>query len=330
MNNSRRLTARLARGPAPPPERQAFTLIEVLVVVAILALLVAILLPSLQKARAQSRRTVCLSNLHQLSIGLYTYQADYRGKAPRFEQTLEAPVTNAEALWVPSPVPSGKGHATRLGMLYPRYTGREPDIFFCPDAGENLLINKGDRNRSLYPWSNWGTNAGWVYGSYSYRPRYYDAGGGQIKWAGIDYAKDLPSTAVISDAFAGWWEIFGPYPAHTPVENGPRMLYYNVGYIDGSARPVKDFVQKGSAAPFAEEFRTRAPGPVQSDPYEAGPDSRVPGSRKVSLAARYTPLNAVNDPPLARPKTPEERIQYDKILNTTDTIERGWIFFSNQ
>lgn len=63
----------------PPSARAtAFTLIEVLVVVAIIALLVAILLPSLNKARQQARNAVCLSNLHQIGVGCSIYASESR------------------------------------------------------------------------------------------------------------------------------------------------------------------------------------------------------------------------------------------------------------
>ncbi len=58
--------------------RPAFTLIELLVVVAIIALLLAILLPSLASARDQTKRAKCLSNLQQLGRGFYTYAAENR------------------------------------------------------------------------------------------------------------------------------------------------------------------------------------------------------------------------------------------------------------
>ena len=52
-----------------------FTLIELLVVVAIIALLIAILAPSLAEARRQAKNTLCLSNLHQMAIGCSAYAA---------------------------------------------------------------------------------------------------------------------------------------------------------------------------------------------------------------------------------------------------------------
>jgi len=62
--------------------RGAFTLIELLVVVAIIAVLVAMLLPSLTKARAEARQMVCASNLRQTGLGLRAYAEDNSGYAP--------------------------------------------------------------------------------------------------------------------------------------------------------------------------------------------------------------------------------------------------------
>jgi len=62
--------------------RKGFTLIELLVVIAIIAILAAILFPVFAQARAAARKTSCLSNVKQLSLGMLMYAGDYDERFP--------------------------------------------------------------------------------------------------------------------------------------------------------------------------------------------------------------------------------------------------------
>ena len=118
----------------------AFTLLELLMVIAIIALLIAILLPSLRAARLISQRTKCQSNLRQIAIGWRAYFDDHGGKFLRGINTninYGGRQGIGEAAWGGDPSnPIQKPLNPYMGLEEVTYDGA--NVFDCPsDSGSD-------------------------------------------------------------------------------------------------------------------------------------------------------------------------------------------------
>ena len=69
--------------------RDAFTLVELLVVVAIIGVLIGLLLPAVQSARAAGRRMQCANNIRQVALGVIVYADAHRGRFPSRTHTAD-------------------------------------------------------------------------------------------------------------------------------------------------------------------------------------------------------------------------------------------------
>jgi prepilin-type N-terminal cleavage/methylation domain-containing protein len=121
--------------PRRPVIRRGFTLIELLVVVAVTAVMMAILLPSLASSRAQARRAVCGANLHALGIGYNLYLDVNDGRAPLYAAAQASPLGQ---LWWFGFEANGPGSGTyrpldpSLAPLAP-FTAEFATRIQCPD-----------------------------------------------------------------------------------------------------------------------------------------------------------------------------------------------------
>src|SRR5262245_43818425 len=103
--------------------RRGFTLIELLIVVAIIALLAAMLLPALQRAKESGRRAKCASNLRQIMVGTLIYLDDNNGKFPEYPNQ---PYRLMKYVGLPDPETVGASAFNSLAGT--------AHVFYCPSA----------------------------------------------------------------------------------------------------------------------------------------------------------------------------------------------------
>jgi prepilin-type N-terminal cleavage/methylation domain-containing protein len=132
-------------------KRPAFTLIELLVVVAILGLLIAILVPSLSRARAQAKRAVCATNLKQIGIGFQVYLGDNKDRYP---YASAMPSMGSFPLWDVDPI--------FIADVLSPYVAEQGEVFHCPKdrpgndrPAPNTGLSYFQTERSSYQYRPW-------------------------------------------------------------------------------------------------------------------------------------------------------------------------------
>ena len=121
--------------------RRGFTLVELLVVVAIIAILTGILLPVFSRARASARRTKCISNLRQMGAAFLMYAEDYDEVLPRSKVGRQ---------------PGGIYnflHPDNAPMWYDELLPylRNPEIYNCPEQASPPGFGRAGRRQARPP-----------------------------------------------------------------------------------------------------------------------------------------------------------------------------------
>src|ERR1035437_4791860 len=103
---------------SPRNRRRGFTLIELLVVIAIIAILAALLLPVLSKAKAKGQGISCLNNLKQLQLAWFMYADDHGGKLVYNNSNGAGEPTGWVMGWLPRPQDATNVNLLKQGLLW--------------------------------------------------------------------------------------------------------------------------------------------------------------------------------------------------------------------
>jgi prepilin-type N-terminal cleavage/methylation domain-containing protein/prepilin-type processing-associated H-X9-DG protein len=188
--------------------RRGFSLLELLVVIAIIAILIALILPAIQRARKHATTVVCGSNLRQIAIALQTYLIDEHGVTFWRGYNLNLDGMDWYVYGGRESENLNLGQQDLFNRVVPRplnrYVGDTVRIFRCPNDDAAPWTN--DRDNTQYPAPD---EFSWVGNSYNFNANGYpwrppprqDGGLDEVKYSSIT---DSSHTIVFYEACLYW------------------------------------------------------------------------------------------------------------------------------
>jgi prepilin-type N-terminal cleavage/methylation domain-containing protein len=208
-----------------------FTLIELLVVIGIIALLISILLPTLQKVRQQALNANCASNLRQIGQACYNYAADNKGYLPARFRDGKDPFYQPLYTYFPQDIKTSPPTRYAMGLLWERKYVPTEAVFYCPGGRAHYLHNLDSFPK---PWlsdtkQNYRT-------SYTYNPHYKLTTPGDINSAKLTAYPRITGFPRFKALSA---DLIRTYQTVSHFSGGERVPSWNLLFIDGHVVLIK-------------------------------------------------------------------------------------------
>lgn len=155
----------------------AFTLVELLVVISIIALLIGILLPALGAAKRSAKRTSCASNVRQIGVGTFTYLNDFKDNYYWRGANVSL---NGMDWYVYGGQSTGNLNLEQDG-LFNKFIPRPLNTYL----GDNVPIFRCPHDYGQFDWAENNSHYEWVGNSYTFNAIGHPAGGSDPLTAGL-------------------------------------------------------------------------------------------------------------------------------------------------
>jgi prepilin-type processing-associated H-X9-DG protein len=224
--------------------RRAFTLLELLIILALLCLLVALVMPPLVRAREKANRVVCADNLRQIGVAMLAYVGDNQDHFPTAGDYPSGTILGTDFSW-------------DMKLINKGYAG--VSVFHCPSdriprnnpstcTAEGTVPNPHYRTYAMACGATSDPNVHFIQGSRTNSPGLADLGGIVLVGECVNQTMNAYVGAKCSYWFQGAFSQYPPHGVHVPSDTNAGNYLFCDGHVTWTEAPTVSMFPTNPAA----------------------------------------------------------------------------------